>query len=120
MLLITGRNGAAYILDIRAGYTYREREREKKPEPGMSPVCASIDIIPLRRDKIELKSKTGYYLSAKTFCLVTDWETDADFLFDFLSSARDSKIDGIEGEGRIIGFTRIVKKALSDVVDEWR
>lgn len=35
----------------------------------MSPVCASIDIIPLRRDKIELKSKTGYYLSAKTFCL---------------------------------------------------
>ena len=41
----------------------------------MSPVCASIDIIPLRRDKIELKSKTGYYLSAKTFCL--GWETAA-------------------------------------------
>lgn len=42
-------------------------ERERERSGGMSPVCASIDIIPLRRDKIELKSKTGYYLSAKTF-----------------------------------------------------
>lgn len=65
----------------REGEGDREGEREKTRARGMSPVCASIDIIPLRRDKIELKSKTGYYLSAKTFCL--GWETAAatpDFL----------------------------------------
>lgn len=120
----------------REGEGDREGEREKTRARGMSPVCASIDIIPLRRDKIELKSKTGYYLSAKTFCL--GWETaaatvlrsdscgDAGFppgastlrfskrrqrrqrtkeiISDWIG---DRKIGGI-----IIGFARIVEKAL--------
>lgn len=54
----------------------------------MSPVCASIDIIPLRRDKIELKSKTGYYLSAKTFCLGKHGTID---LYWRLTSSRASR-----------------------------